>query len=177
MNLKVYLESILLLSGDELKISELCKFFRKDHQEIIKILNEIKDERKNSGINVEIDGENIYLITNPASGEIVHNFFNQESKPKKLSGAALETLSIIAYRQPVTKSEIEGIRGVSAEGVIQNLEDKKLIRICGKKESTGRPNLYEVTDRFFTYLKIDSIEELPNYDEVKSHIERENENK
>lgn len=177
MNLKLYLESILLLSGDELKISELCKFFRKDHQEITKILNEIKDERKNTGINVEMDTENVYLTTNPASGEIVHKFFNQESKPKKLSGAALETLSIIAYRQPVTKSDIEGIRGVSAEGVIQNLEDKKLIRICGKKDSVGRPNLYEVTDRFFSYLKINSIEELPNYDEVKRHIERENEDK
>jgi segregation and condensation protein B len=177
MNLKLHLESILLLSVEELKISELCKFFKKNQEEMIDILNEIKEERKNTGINLEIGRENVYLITNPASGEIVHRFFNQESKPKKLSGAALETLSIIAYRQPVTKSEIEAIRGVAVEGVVQNLEDKKLIRVCGKKDGIGRPNLYGVTDRFFSYLKINSIEELPNYIEVKEYIERENESK
>ena len=104
-------------------------------------------------------------------GEIINDFFQQESKPKKLSGAALETLSIIAYRQPITKGEIEAIRGVSVDRIIQNLEEKKFVRVCGKKEAVGRPNLYEVTDKFLSYIGIRSIEELPNYFEVKGSSE------
>ena len=83
----------------------------------------------------------------------------------------METLSIIAYRQPITKSEIEAIRGVSVDRIIQNLEEKKFVRVCGKKEGTGRANLYEVTEKFLTYIGLSSITELPNYIDIKGRIE------
>lgn len=73
------------------------------------------------------------MLQIPSVERIINDFFQQESKPKKLSGAALETLSIIAYRQPITKGEIEAIRGVSVDRIIQNLEEKKFVRVCGKK--------------------------------------------
>ena len=171
------IEAILLLSGDDLQVAELAKFFKKSEEYIKNTLYDIRDELRDRGINLHIKYEKVYLATNSKSGESVHNFFNQEGRPKKLSPAAIETLSIIAYRQPVTKSEVEGIRGVAVDGVIHSLEEKKLISICGKKEGIGRPNLYGTTDEFLTYMGIESIDELPNYREVRVQIDRENENK
>lgn len=171
MEIKNKIEAILLLGGDELQIKELSRFFGIPLDEILKILEELKEDRRDTGINIEIDGEFVNLVTNPIYGEVINDFFEQEAKPKKLSSAALETLSIIAYRQPVTKAEIEAIRGVNVDRIVQNMEEKKFIRVCGKKESIGRPNLYEITDKFLGYIGIRSIEELPNYQEVKGSSE------
>ena len=171
MEIRNKIEAILLLGGDEVKIKELCKFFAIPLEEMMKILEELKEARRDTGINLEITGEVVSLATNPIYGEVINNFFEQESKPKKLSGAALETLSIIAYRQPITKGEIEAIRGVSVDRIIQNMEEKRFVRICGKRETIGRPNLYEVTDKFLGYIGIKNIEELPNYLEVKGSSE------
>ena len=171
MSIPNKIEAILLLGGDEIKIKDLCKFFSLSIDEVMKILEDLKIERKNSGINIEISGELVYLVTNPLYGESVNQYFEHEAKPKKLSGAALETLSIIAYRQPITKSEVESIRGVSVDRIIQNLEEKKFVRVCGKKDGIGRANLYEITDKFLGYIGISSIAELPNYLEVKGRPE------
>lgn len=171
-NIKSKIESILFLGGDEIKISNLSKFFSISIEEMIEILGELKEERKNTGINIEIDGELITLVTNPACGEIINKYFQQEFKPKKLSGASLETLSIIAYRQPITKQEIESIRGVAVDRIIQNLEGKKFIKICGKKDGAGRANLYEITEKFLNYIGIGSVEELPNYLEIKDKTKK-----
>ena len=113
----------------------------------------------------------VYFQTNPKYGKVIHEFFNQESKPKKLSRAAIETLSIIAYKQPVTKSHIESIRGVSVERVVHNLEDKGLIYSSGKLDTIGRPNLYSTTNNFLNYLNIDDLTKLPNYTEIKKELE------
>ena len=108
------------------------------------------------------------------TGEVITNFFEQEKKPRKLSSSTLETLSIIAYNQPITKSEVEAIRGVSVDSIIYTMENKKFIRVCGKKDSIGKPNLYEVTDKFLGYLGIDSVDELPNYYEIKEKLNGKN---
>ncbi|MDU1909923.1 SMC-Scp complex subunit ScpB [Fusobacterium sp.] len=171
MSIQNKIEAILLLGGDEVKIKDLCNFFSLSIEEIMEILSNLKSERKNSGINIEFSGEFVYLVTNPLYGEFINQYFEHEAKPKKLSGAALETLSIIAYRQPITKSEVESIRGVSVDRIVQNLEEKKFVRVCGKKEGIGRANLYEITDKFLGYIGISSIDELPNYLEVKGRPE------
>ena len=116
------------------------------------------------------------MVTNPRCGEIVNNYFKQEAKPKKLSGAALETLSIIAYKEPVTRAEIEAIRGVSVDRVLQNMEERGFIRVCGKKEAIGKPNLYEITDKFLGYLGVKNVKELPQYAEMKEKLNGANEN-
>ena len=170
MDVLKQLEAILFLANDELEISKLSSFFKKSTDEMLDIINEIKYLKKDTGINVCVDGSHVYMTSNPDCGKIVYDFFNPESRPKKLSKAALETLSIVAYRQPITKTEIEGIRGVSADGVLHSLEGKKLIRVCGKLDSIGKPNLYEVTENFLKYMGIGNLEELPNYEEVKSGV-------
>lgn len=176
IGIKEQIESILLLGGDEIKIKDLSKFFSISIDKILEILEELRMERIHTGINLEIHEELVYFITNPQCGDIINMYFKQDAKPKKLSNAALETLSIIAYRQPVTKSEIEQVRGVSTDRVIQTLEERKFVRICGKKESIGRPNLYEITNKFLGYLGVTSVEELPNYSEIKEKLNGRNEN-
>lgn len=171
MSIQNKIEAILLLGGDEIKIKDLCKFFSFSIEEIMPIIDNLKKNRKETGINIEINGDLIYLVTNPIYGETINEFFEHETKPKKLSSASLETLSIIAYRQPITKSEVEAIRGVSVDRIIQNLEEKKFVRICGKKEGIGRANLYEVTEKFLTYIGLSNINELPNYIEIKGRNE------
>jgi len=164
------IEAILYLAS-ELEIKELAKFYNIDIENIMEYLKELREEKKNCGINLKIEKGMIHFETNPKYGEIVYNFFNQESKPKKLSRAAMETLSIIAYKQPVTKGHIESIRGVSVEKLIHNLEEKGLIYSSGKLETIGRPNLYSTTDNFLNYLNLEDLTKLPNYTEIRKEID------
>jgi segregation and condensation protein B len=84
-----------------------------------------------------------------------------------LSGPALETLAIIAYRQPVTRADIEAVRGVAVDGVMQVLLDRGLVKICGRAEMPGRPLLYETTEFFLEHFGLRHVEELPNADELR----------
>lgn len=160
------IEAILFLKGKELEIKELQNFFKLSEEEIMDYLKTLKDLRNDSGLNIRIDKKSVSMITNPIYGETVYMYFNPKSKPKKLSKAALETLTIIAYNEAMTKSDIEKIRGVSVDGVVNTLAEKKLVKVVGIKQTMGNPKLYAVTDEFLKYLNIDSIEDLPNYEEV-----------
>jgi segregation and condensation protein B len=106
------------------------------------------------------------LYTRPEYGEFVRQMFPGR-KPERLSGPAMETLAIIAYRQPVTKAAIEAVRGVSCDGMLQKLLDRDLVRIGGRAELPGRPLLYETTELFFEHFGIRSIDELPNATELR----------
>ncbi len=90
-----------------------------------------------------------------------------ESKPTRLSGPALETLAIIAYRQPLTRADIEAVRGVAVDGVMQSLLDRGLVRISGRAEVPGRPLLYETTQVFMQHFGLKSLDELPNVEELR----------
>lgn len=170
MSIKNQVEAIIFLGGDENKIKDLAKHFAISVSDMLKILEELRDDRKDTGINIEVDGDIVYLTTNPLFGDSVNRYFEQEKKLKKLSAASIETLSIIAYRQPITKAEIESIRGVSVDRIIYTLEERKFVRNCGKQESGRKANLYEVTDRFLAYLGIKNIKELPDYNLLKEKL-------
>ena len=106
------------------------------------------------------------LYTRVEYGEFVRQLFPGR-KPERLSGPAMETLAIIAYRQPITKAAIEAVRGVSCDGMIQKLLDRDLVRIGGRAELPGRPLLYETTDQFFEHFGIRTIDDLPNAAELR----------
>jgi len=106
------------------------------------------------------------IFTRPEFGEFVRQLFPGR-KPERLSGPAMETLAIIAYRQPITKAAIEAVRGVSCDGMIQKLLDRDLVRISGRAELPGRPLLYETTDLFFEHFGIRTIDDLPNSTELR----------
>jgi len=106
------------------------------------------------------------LYTRSEFGEFVRQLFPGR-KPERLSGPAMETLAIIAYRQPITKAAIEAVRGVSCDGMIQKLLDRDLVRIGGRAELPGRPLLYETTDLFFEHFGIRTVDDLPNATELR----------
>jgi segregation and condensation protein B len=106
------------------------------------------------------------LFTRIEYGDFVRQLFPGR-KPERMSGPAMETLAIIAYRQPITKAAIEAVRGVACDGMIQKLLDRDLIRIGGRAELPGRPLLYETTDLFFEHFGIRSIDDLPNSSELR----------
>jgi segregation and condensation protein B len=111
-----------------------------------------------------VDGWNI--VTRPDYAVWVRQLY-PESKPTRLSGPALETLAIIAYRQPVTRADIEAVRGVAVDGVMQSLLERSLVRIAGRAEVPGRPLLYETTQTFMQHFGLRTLEELPNVDELR----------
>lgn len=106
------------------------------------------------------------IYTRTDYGEFVRHLFPGR-KPERLSGPAMETLAIVAYRQPITKAAIEAVRGVSCDGMLQKLLDRDLIRIGGRAELPGRPLLYQTTDLFFEHFGINSIDDLPNASELR----------
>ncbi len=160
-------ETLVFLSKDMLSIEELAKFFEVNNDEMKEIVLKLKEDRKETGINIKIENNIVSLVSNPLFGEDVKKFFNPEMKLKKLSKSAMETLAIIAYKGPITKGEIEKIRGVGVEKVMSNLLEKNLVYISGKKKSIGTPNLYEVTEDFYSYLNIKNKDELPGYEQFE----------
>lgn len=154
------IEAIIFMSDKEIPIEELAIFFNKSLDEMRDILKKIKEDYEDRGINILISQAMVKLITNPLCGKAVTNFFSPTVKIKKLSKSSMETLTIIAFKGPITKSEIEEIKGVSVDGTIQTLLEKKLIYSSGVKKALGNPKLYEVTDNFYGYVGIESKEEL-----------------
>ena len=167
LDLKNKIEAIIFLSKEPVTLDELIKHFKLEREKIEEAVNELKEDKKSTGINLKFDKDILSFVSNPICGEEIKNFFNPELKIKKLSKSTMETLAIIAYKGPITKSEIELIRGVSAEKAVGNLLEKNLIYISGKKKSIGTPNLYCVTEDFYSYLNIDASESLPGYDEFR----------
>ncbi|MEM9016440.1 MAG: SMC-Scp complex subunit ScpB, partial [Verrucomicrobiota bacterium] len=91
-----------------------------------------------------------------------------EMRPEKLSAAALETLALVAYRQPITKADIEAVRGVSVDGQLHKLIDRGLIRVGGRADLPGRPMLYETTDDFMEHFGVKALDDLPNAEELRT---------
>ncbi len=106
------------------------------------------------------------FVTDPAAAPWVRQLY-PEAKPARLSGPALETLAIVAYRQPVTRADIEAVRGVAVDGVMQVLLDRGLVKIAGRAEVPGRPLLYQTTEYFLQHFGLKTVEELPNAAELK----------
>jgi segregation and condensation protein B len=106
------------------------------------------------------------LVTNSECGPWVKQLF-PELKPARLSAPALETLAIIAYRQPITRADVEAVRGVAIESVLQTLMERGLVRIAGRAEVPGRPLLYETTQFFLEHFGLRDLDELPNAEELK----------
>jgi len=160
-------EAIIFLAKEMVTVQELAQFYAMENFEMEEVLHSLREKRKNTGINLKIENGVVFLVSNPLFGFDVKRFFNPEMKLKKLSRSAMETLAIIAYKGPVTKAEIEQIRGAGADKTMANLLERKLIYISGKKKSIGTPNLYEVTDDFYSYLNIHGREELPGSEQFQ----------
>jgi segregation and condensation protein B len=160
----------LKAAGDPAKTEDqmALDYAKAKEADILAALAEIAEELRSSGrafrLQEQINGWS--FVTDPGAVQWVRKLY-PEAKPTRLSGPQLETLAIIAYRQPVTRADIEAVRGVAVDGVVQILLERSLIKIAGRAEVPGRPLLYETTEYFLQHFGIKSVDELPNAAELK----------
>lgn len=161
--LKAPLEGLLFASGDEgITIKQLTKVLRINAEEIEVLLDELKQDylEENRGIMIMQSHEVYHLTTKPEHSSYFKKLL-ETPQSSRMSQAALETLAIIAYNQPITRTEIEDIRGVKSDRPIQTLMSRSLIEDVGRRETVGRPILFATTKDFLTYFGLTSLDELP----------------
>ena len=165
MNMASAVQSLLFVAGEPLSIKEIARALQLDEIEAESALRELQLRlgEVDSGLQVVAIAQGWQLSTRSEYAEIIGRLLTRSAG--KLSNAALETLAIIAYRQPITIPEIEAVRGVSAGGVVKTLEEKRLIADVGRKQTAGRPILYATTQEFLHYFAIHDISELPPLEE------------
>ncbi len=162
------IEAALFLSQEALSPEQLAKICAVTSGEVKDSLAGLKSELEKSerGLVLLATPRGYRLGTKPEIAVYLEKAWGEESLETPLSQAALETLAIIALKQPVTRMEIENIRGVQVEGVLENLLKRELIRVTGRQEGLGRPLLYGVTEEFLQYFGLKELKELE--EELKS---------
>src|SRR6059036_3621672 len=145
------------------------EFARVRDAEVAAALEQLKLEyiQQGRGFQLIEKAEGWQLATDPAFAKWVRQLF-PVPKPARLSAPALETLAIIAYRQPITRADVEAVRGVNIDGVLQTLMERGLVKISGRAEIPGRPLLYETTDFFLDHFGLRNLDELPNVEELRT---------
>lgn len=168
-SIKAIIEAILFLSNEPVSLPKLCSVFDNvPKSEVLSAIDSIKTDLQNAdrGLELQEIAGGYVLSTKPIYYDILRNFFKKE-KEFELTPSAIETLAIIAYKGPITRLEIDAIRGVQSSGVIQSLLDKGLIKISGRKEVPGKPLMYTTTDKLLHIIGLKSLSDLPRREEVK----------
>lgn len=175
-NLEQHVEALIFASEQSIRLEEIIYCLQAalhtdiDAEEVIDMLRKIELKYQNSTLAIELVNINngYQFLTKKTYHAVISQLQLQRSK-KKLSQAALETLAIIAYKQPVTKVEIEQIRGVNCDYSIQKLLEKDLIAIAGRAETIGKPILYATSNLFADYMGINSIKDMPSLNELSKN--------
>lgn len=166
MNLTAALEGLLFLSGDEgLSLEQATNILEIDKATLANMINDLQGEyqKSNHGIKIEVLGNSLKLVTKKEHKVFYQRLIEEESK--YLSEAALETLAIVAYNEPVTRITVDEIRGVSSSHIIRKLVMMELIKDLGRSDLPGRPTLYSTTPKFLDYFGLASLDELPKIEE------------
>ena len=167
-SLSAIIEALLFISTSPISISQLAKALEESEKNIQIALEELQQYYEESrGLMLQWHNKRVQLTTAPYMGELIENFLGVEVTTT-LSQAALEALAIVAYRQPITRPEIEEVRGVNSDGVVRNLLSKGLIEEVGRREGVGRPVLYATTADFLSYFGLSSLDDLPAFDVMPS---------
>ena len=176
MDLTGVLEGILFIVGDEgitiNKISNILEISEKESKKILLNLKKIY-ENNSRGLRISYLGNSFKLTTKTEHKE----YFNKlvlERDNSKLSNSALETLAVIAYNEPITKHEIENIRGINSDFMVRKLLARNFIKEAGKKDTLGKPTLYKITNEFLDYFGLATKEDLPPFNkEIEDEIDEE----
>lgn len=158
--LKTLVEAFVLVSDGPVSKEILAQTLAQDEATIESLLAEIESDYSTRGIRLQRMRDRAQFVSAPEVSEQVQKFLGLDTAPR-LSPAALETLAIVAYRQPVTRPQIENIRGVNCDGVIHTLLARNLIESVGELETVGHPTLYATTFDFLHYFGLTSLEQLP----------------
>jgi segregation and condensation protein B len=184
MTLSRVIEALLFSAQKPLSIRELTEavrgagvedefspneFARVSEAEVAAALEQLKieciEQQRGFQLNEKADG--FQLATDPKYAQWVRQLF-PAPKPARLRAPALETLAIIAYRQPITRADVEAVRGVNIDGVLQTLMERGLVKIAGRAEIPGRPLIYETTQFFLDHFGLRNLDELPNVEELRT---------
>jgi len=166
-NLAGRIEAILFVAGEPVRVEDLARALNVSVREVETELIHIRDEYDfhQRGFTLKRFGHQVQLATRALySADVVHLL--QPVQKQSLSQAAMETLAVVAYRQPVTRAEVEQIRGVKCDYSLQSLMNKELIMEVGRKEALGRPILYGTTENFLAHFGLSTLEDLPPLPEV-----------
>ena len=189
------IEAIIFTSGELISLERLCEIFnisaknkdkgkkgvnstdpkanKKKKEMILKAIEFIKDEfneESTHGIYLSVNNDNYSFKTKPEYYGIISEFL--KVKPQKFTKPQLETLSIIAYKQPIIKSEVDTVRGVDSGGIIKFLLEKNLIKVAGRKDIIGKPLIYKTTDHFLEVFNLKDLGDLPSVKEIEDVIEK-----
>ena len=168
-NLDSKIESILFTAGRPVKLSELTKTLNEKKPEMIQALEQLKQSLSQRGISL-IEKDSVYqLVTNPENAETVGNFLIAEQR-EKLTDVAIETLAIITYKQPISRAEIEAIRGVNSQYILRQLLIRGLIEKATSAEDARRL-VYKTTLDFMTHLGIKDMKDLPDFEELTKSVQ------
>lgn len=187
MNLTRVIEALLFSAQKPLSVRELTEaikgagaeedsldrgtneFARVNQAEVAAALEQLKIDyiEHDHAFQVNEKADGWQLATDPKYAQWVRQLF-PAPKPARLSAPALETLAIIAYRQPITRADVEAVRGVNIDGVLQTLMERGLVKIAGRAEIPGRPLLYETTQFFLDHFGLRNLDELPNVEELRT---------
>lgn len=169
-NLKDVLFSILFVAGDGIEKSFLAEKLEVSEKEVEKALAELeKDLSGNCGVHLIRFKNKVQLSSNPNYASYISDVLNP-IREKSLTRAALETLAIIAYKQPITKLEVEDVRRVNSDYAVQILLDQDMIEVVGRKDAVGKPLLFGTTENFLKRFNITNLSDLPDYEELMERI-------
>lgn len=157
------IESLLFVAAEPVTVSQLAGTVECSTAQVEAALQALKEQCQHRGIRLQQHGQKLQLVTAPEATPYVEHFLGL-STPARLSTPALETLTIIAYRQPITRPEIEAIRGVNSDGVLRTLLSKGLIEEVGRLDTVGHPSLFGTTFEFLRYFGLEDIKDLPGLD-------------
>lgn len=157
------IESLLFVAGEPVTVTQLARILDVPADAVETALTELSAECHSRGIRVQRHGDSVQLVSAPEAAQAVARFLGLQANTR-LSPAALEVLAIIAYRQPLTRAQIDAIRGVDSSGVIRVLLARNLIADVGRLETVGRPILYATTAEFLQQFGLTSLEHLPPLD-------------
>lgn len=181
--LKAIVGAVLFTSRAPVTVDRLVQVFRQtaermggittgfgqvEREEIVAAIEAVRRDLASAGVGLQIAevAQGYRMESEPACGPWVRVHL-ERGRPQRLSPPALETLAIIAYRQPVTRAEIEAVRGVAVDQILRNLLDLQLIRVTGRSDLPGRPWLFGTTQRFLEHFGLNRIEDLPGVDELR----------
>lgn len=163
LSLSALLEGLLFTASEPVSPAQLASALDVTVTAVEKGLNTLDEELRNRGLRLQRYSGRVQMTTAPEMAEQVEKFLGLEVTTR-LSRAALETLAVIAYQQPVTRPQVDAVRGVNSDGVIKSLLNKGLLQEAGRSEGAGRPILYATTPQFLQHFGISSIAELPPLD-------------
>lgn len=165
--IKSAFESLMFVWGEPLDVKTAAELFNISNKEAYDYFAELKEEydREGRGIRIREINKNFQLVTSSENVEYIERLCTPV-REKRLSQQALEVLAIVAYRQPVTKGEIEAIRGIRCDRVLEGLMKRDLVQEAGRSSAIGRPILYGTTDAFLKHFGFQNLKELPDIEDI-----------